>query len=420
MIRWLILAGLMAAGSWLQGQQVGMISPLVGPTIDFLEYERYQLGEPLGWTDLVPDSVRLLPRGEEGYLAFAYFPGGETETKELSKEAFNALRVYLNDRGADLLNRWAELRRRVEAQGRVPVFVLTHTGQVLRGQVTAIDVYQLRLSRPDSTFTLTMEQLAQLELDEVKAETTEPTADVESRFDPVAPLRMRYFFVPTAIPTEKGTSDLRIIGLSTVAYHYGLTKHLSASIGTDLGALALTALLPEVAFGFGSANVRLATKVFDRFYVAGGLLAGGFGAGVGVARAGAIAGWGYGIVTYGNPEYNLSLGIGKIFVKGFGDIRSNLEILPPPLLSFGGTARVFNRIALISENWLLRVNNPNNPFNAANATTGLIMILGGRLIYDDVVYTGGLTQLFFKSPGTRTTPVLPFPLPYFDFSFYFN
>lgn len=395
-----------------------MISPLVGPTIDATEYQRYRLSDLLGWSDLTLDSLRILPRGDAGYLGFAYFQDGRTEAKELETADLTALRTQIEEQGAELLARWAELRRRVAAEERVPIFVITQLGQVLRGEATRIDAYQLTLRRPDSTFVLTLEQIAQLELDEVAPEEAQPKEPVESRFYPPAPIPTRYFLAPSALPTPKGNAYLQVLGLTTVNLHLGATDHLSISAGTDLGTIALTALTPNVTILVGSANVKWTTQLKPNLAVGGGLFMAGAtvrGGGGTANNLGLLGAWGYGVATYGNPEYNLTLGVGWLALRGTGSLRTDWLLLPPPVISLSGTARLTDRLAVVAESWLVRIPDPNAV--NTNRLTALVVAPGGRLINNGYVVSGAFGPLLVSNPAGQLE-VLTF-LPFLDFTYLF-
>lgn len=414
----LIFVGIMGHKLDLQAQDVGMVSPLVGPTIDATEYQRYNLEELLGWSAIELDSVRILPRGDGQFLAFAYLSDGSPATRELTQSELQALRNQIERLGADLLAAWDKLETRIAAGGEVPVFLFTHLGQVLRGEAVAIDLYQMRLLRRDGVMVITLEEIEQLVIDEVDdAEEPAPVPTGESKFDPPAPITNRYLLAPTAIPTPKNRSSLQVIGFSTLNYHRGLSDKLSLSLGTDVSTIAVSAFTPGVIATGGVFALRYSTPLGDRLHLGGGLVSvGAFlrdgGPGNDVSF---LAGYAYGVATYGNPDYNLTLGVGWLGFKGFAAIRTDLLVLPPPVVSFSGTARVSDRIALILENWFL----PINDFGPSpgGSTTAVLVILGGRLHYSDYSINGGLGQFLLIDQGAINPA--PYPLPYLDFTYLF-
>lgn len=56
----------------------------------------------------------------------------------------------------------------------------------------------------------------------------------------------------------------------------------------------------------------------------------------------------YGVGTFGGPDVNLTTGLGFVFLSDDLDSR--------PLVQLGGQIRIFERMALISENWFFRAN----------------------------------------------------------------
>lgn len=148
----------------------------------------------------------------------------------------------------------------------------------------------------------------------------------------------RLFFAPTARGLRQGEATLQDVDVYFLGVNYGLTNYLSIGgyvslvpgLSPDEQLLVLT---PKVSF-----------PISEKVHVGAGLLyarvpnfdSGSTGTGTGI---------GYGVVTYGSADNNLTFGLGYGFVNG--DIGST------PVLQLGGQTRVSRRVSLISENYIL-------------------------------------------------------------------
>lgn len=148
----------------------------------------------------------------------------------------------------------------------------------------------------------------------------------------------RLFFAPTARGLRQGEASLQDVSVYFLGFNYGLTNNFSlggyVSLVPGLSpSEQLLVLTPKVSF-----------PLSEKVHVGAGLLyaripnfdSNGSGTGAGI---------GYGLVTYGSADNNLTFGLGYGFVEG--------TIGSTPLLQLGGQARVSRRISLISENYLL-------------------------------------------------------------------
>jgi hypothetical protein len=148
----------------------------------------------------------------------------------------------------------------------------------------------------------------------------------------------RLFFAPTARGLRQGEATLQDVNVYLVGVNYGLTRNISIGGYVSLApGLALDeqllVLTPKVSF-----------PITEKLHVGAGLLyarvpdfdSNHHSTGVGI---------GYGVVTYGSADNNLTFGLGYGFVNG--DIGST------PVLQVGGQARVSRRVSLISENYIL-------------------------------------------------------------------
>ncbi len=163
----------------------------------------------------------------------------------------------------------------------------------------------------------------------------------------------RLFFAPTGRGLRKGEASLQDVNFYLVGVNYGITDnfsfggYVSAVPGVSV-ADQLLVLTPKFSF-----------PISEKLHVGAGLLYmrvsdfSGNNTGVG-------AGIGYGVLTYGSADNNLTLGLGYGFVQG--DIGST------PILQVGGQTRVSRRVSLVSENYIV-----------ANAKAGMGGLYGVKI-----------------------------------------
>lgn len=183
----------------------------------------------------------------------------------------------------------------------------------------------------------------------------------------------RYFFAPSAIPLKRRHGYYQNVMLSSNYANVGVTNNISMGGGFETISLALGApiwfLTPKVG-----------VQVSDNFYVGGGLYVAGI--------KNFIAGIGYGVVTYGNPDYNVTVGAGY----GLFYFDQELAKSESPVFMVAGTAKLNRTIALLSENYFIR-----------NKYTGL---LGVRILSNKSSFDVGF--VFSKDLGDLYFPALPY------------
>ncbi len=154
----------------------------------------------------------------------------------------------------------------------------------------------------------------------------------------------RYLYAPSAMPMKKGTGYLSQKELLFTAVGYAVTDNLSI-LGGTIVPLALWAVVegePEALLGVLAA--RYAREIKDMGN--GAKLYAGFGFETFQFNQNDSGGLSlpFANLTYGKPESHVSLGIGT----GLTDWERSFH---PVVLA--GTHRVHERLALISENWLI-------------------------------------------------------------------
>lgn len=159
----------------------------------------------------------------------------------------------------------------------------------------------------------------------------------------------RYFFSPSAFNLKRGEGYYQNIYVDLSFINYGVTDWLSLGGGVELiGSLMsishgdwfpLYALTPKVGFQVGK-----------NWHVGGGFMGGIYEGGLSESErwASKLRGIGlaYGNATYGNPDYNVTFGVGF-------PISTEVEEFIPPVLMLNGTCRISQKVSLISENLII-------------------------------------------------------------------
>lgn len=171
----------------------------------------------------------------------------------------------------------------------------------------------------------------------------------------------RYFFGPTAIPTQKNKGYYQNILVVGNFVNYGITKNISLAGGFEFLSLIYGDptwfFMPKIGFKLKK-NVHLAGGAF----VVGG-------------RTGGTASLGYGALTLGTSEHNLTFG------GGYGT--SSRDHVNYSAFMLSGTVRASNNISLLTENYIIaqksgalyvgifgiRILSPKNAFDIGLLTT---------------------------------------------------
>jgi hypothetical protein len=157
------------------------------------------------------------------------------------------------------------------------------------------------------------------------------------------PMPGRYFYAPSAFTLKPGEGYYQntMLGLNSV--NVGITKWISLGGGIEFFSTiaSITAgefkptyyITPKIGFEVAK-NLRIGTgAIYMQIMVADLQLA-----------------TVYGVVSYGNPDYNLTVGLGWGYSKFETDEWSSQK---SPMITICGTARIGRKIALVTENWLI-------------------------------------------------------------------
>lgn len=142
-----------------------------------------------------------------------------------------------------------------------------------------------------------------------------------------------YLFSSSAISPEKGDAYYKNIYLVVSSFNYGITDNFSVGAGFELTSAisASPTFFVNPMYNFQlSENWRAGTGILYA-NVAGAKFSG--------------LGIGYGIVTYGNLDNNITAGAGYGYV--------DKELAEKPVFTLSGMKRLHRRFGLVTENWVV-------------------------------------------------------------------
>ena len=190
------------------------------------------------------------------------------------------------------------------------------------------------------------------------------------------PNATRLFFAPTGKMLKRGEGYVGVYELFFPGVAYGLTDNISIGGGVSL----LPAAVEDQAYYL---TPKIGFSVNDKVHLATGVLF--------VGAKGGTGGVYYGVGTVGDPNASVSFGAGYGFAGGKVESR--------PIAMAGGELRVSQRIAFVTENYLLPVSDNN-----------LLYSFGLRFIGENLTTDLAL----FNVSGSNTIG-----LPFVDFVFRF-
>jgi hypothetical protein len=200
----------------------------------------------------------------------------------------------------------------------------------------------------------------------------------------------RYFFAPSAFNLKQGDGYYQNVYFLMNSANYGVSDNLSIGGGIILPVGIY--VTPKINF-----------KITERFYAGGGVLAG-------VLPGPSAVGIVYGITTYGTNEHNITLGGGWGFYED--------EFSQRPIITVNGMTRISRRLALVTENWSIPLNeyDYNYMTNVETVTKvyktffsfGFRMMFGEKITIDVALING--KDIF---------EFLPVGIPYVDFVYKF-
>lgn len=178
--------------------------------------------------------------------------------------------------------------------------------------------------------------LPQKEITSVKYLSDYSTSD--SVYNMVNPNASRHFFSPTAIPLHKREGYYQNFYVAFNMLNWGLTDHFSMGI----------AAVPFVWFIEDGFNLLLTAKygypIADKLHIGTGLIAG-------ILPAEAYGGIGYGLITYGSKNSNITAGAGYGYLITDYSSPEYQDEEKTVVLNLAGMVRLSEHIGLVSENW---------------------------------------------------------------------
>jgi hypothetical protein len=158
------------------------------------------------------------------------------------------------------------------------------------------------------------------------------------------PLPGRYFFSPSAFTLRAGEGYYQNTMIALNSFNVGVTNWFSFGGGieffTTIGSMSSGEFRPTFYI-----TPKIGFKVAPDLRIGAGVIyLQLLGDEVKLANF-------YGVVTYGNEDYNITGGVG--FGYGKGKDASKGEWMEKPLITLSGTARMSRKLAFVSENWFV-------------------------------------------------------------------
>lgn len=198
------------------------------------------------------------------------------------------------------------------------------------------------------------------------------------------PQSSRYFWAPNGYGLKKGEGYYHNIWVLWNQFAYGITDNFS--IGGTVIPLFLFAGGPTPVF----INPKFSLPIKEnKFNMGAGALVGTV-----LGESTDVFGIFYGVATFGNPDDNVSIGLGYGFA---GD-----ELASTPLINLSGSFRISSRWYFITENY----------FMSADNEFGGIIGGGGRWIIKKAALDFGLLIPVGADSGFIGVPWLGFTIPF--------
>jgi hypothetical protein len=164
------------------------------------------------------------------------------------------------------------------------------------------------------------------------ANAVEPGRFVNGKYWFVNPHHTRYLFSPSAFNLKAGEGYYQNIYATGQSVNYGFTDHFTLGAGTELISL------------FSGFPILVVTPKFGGYDLGKKWKAGGGAIALFSEEGG--GGIGYGIVTQGTEDRNITFGLGWAFSTS-GDIETK------PVATISGMYRFSKNTAFVTENWLI-------------------------------------------------------------------
>lgn len=226
-----------------------------------------------------------------------------------------------------------------ELKGELFVELILNDGKTILGKLA---------SKTESTLSILTKNLGQITLSKSAIKTIKIIEESQIKNGQYLfpnPHPTRYFFGPSAIPLKKGEKYFQNAYLLSNSIQIGLSDQFS--IGGGVVVPFLFYITPK----FGK-------KISENVHMGGGILI----ASSLISNLNLGVGVGYGSITLGSHENNVTLNVGWGATKGDSyDAVSNTSktswsFANKPMFTFSGMTRISRRCMLVSENWIFAVN----------------------------------------------------------------
>lgn len=223
--------------------------------------------------------------------------------------------------------------------GNVTQIVTLVDGSILSGKI---------IKQDESVLVIETKDLGVITLQASKIKSTRELEEGTVKDDGVIwfknPNSTRYLFAPSAFCLKKGEGYYQNIYGAGNAFNFGVTDHISVGAGLvgPLGAYI---------------NTKIGYSLSKDVHLAGGVLLGNSFFPFNSNNTILGVGIGFGVVTIGNFDHNITVGAGY----GLDNSSGTTSLQDKPVFVANGMARVGKKFALVTENWM--INTKGDPFN---------------------------------------------------------
>jgi len=365
------------------------LSPLTGPVVDQAEYKWYKLHQVFYRGAHQMDSLRIIPMPELKKYQLLWYMGGESESVVVEEAIISSAKVQVASRGNSLLLVWQRLVR-MSPEEDVPLRLDLQGGGYVAGEWGGFWEGKLVLMVGQEEREFLQEDLQTITL-------LDEPLPTQTR-EPGLVLPANYLVGLSAMPMEQGLIYYQNTLLFVNSVGFYPTDNIQIRAGTDVYTLAFT-LFSSGTLLTGYAQASVGFEVGDGVYVGGSVM------GVGIMGEWDLYGvaLGFGTLTLGNERQNASISMGW----GMG----NEGLLSPvPSLNVSGQVQMGSRTALVSENWLLSVDQGESLYWALG--------IGGKVFWEKVELTGALAIPGLFQGDTPFWSLIP--LPYVSLAYRIN
>lgn len=264
-----------------------------------------------------------------------------------------------------------------ELKGKLFVELILNDGKTILGELT---------SKTESTLSILTQNLGQVNLSKSAIKSIKIIEESQIKNGQYLfpnPHPTRYFFGPSAIPLKKGEKYFQNAYLLSNSLQIGLSDEFS--IGGGVVVPFLFYITPK----FGK-------KISKNVHLGGGILI----ASSLISQLNLGVGVGYGSITLGSHENNVTLNVGWGATKGdsydavTNTSKTSWSFAKKPMFTFSGMTRISRRCMLVSENWFFAVN--EYTYDDQMNAKGMMQVNGVKSNYNGVI-SGGVRIMLEKS-----------------------